>query len=89
MQTILDTNPSTISVALTIARSYGWACGAITVAGWLPWLQSLPLEHHLVLPDGKILLGIHAAPGKDDGDGIHPDLTPDALRAILQASTNN
>lgn len=45
---------------------------------------ALPLEQRLELPDGTRVLGVHAAPGTDDGDGIHPRLSDETLREILK-----
>jgi hypothetical protein len=36
-----------------------------------------------VLPDGTRLLGVHAAPGTDDGLGLHPALSEETLRSLL------
>lgn len=68
---------------ITIARSYAWTCGAIVATGWLPWMQALPVEQRQVLPDGTRLLAVHAAAGHDDGDGIHPGLSEDQMRALI------
>jgi hypothetical protein len=35
--------------------------------------QGLPLEARTMLPDGARVLGVHASPGRDDGEGITPD----------------
>lgn len=48
-------------------------------AKWLSWVDALPIESRLVLPDGTRLLGVHASPGQYDGVGIHPKLTVQAL----------
>src|SRR5205807_9346955 len=42
-----------------------------------------PLEVRLTLPDGTRVLGVHAAPGLDDGPGITPVLSDDELRVLL------
>lgn len=81
---LLERNRSFLPDFVTIAQSFGWTRGAITTAGWLPWIHNLPLEQRIILPDGSRLLAIHASPGQDDGDGIHPKLTSDQLRATLQ-----
>lgn len=66
------------------AASFGWAKGYVTAAGHLDWMANLPLEQRQVLPDGTRLLGVHAAPGADDGDGIHPKITDDELRGLAE-----
>lgn len=69
--------------ALDIYTGFSWTQGYITPRGWLDWLAALPLEQRLVLPDGTRLLGVHAAPGTDDGAGIHPGLSPAELQALV------
>lgn len=62
-----------------IQRSFAWTCGALAAHGWLDWLAALPLEVRVDLPDGTRVLGVHASPGRDDGDGITPHRDGDAL----------
>lgn len=76
-------NPALLPAALQVAASFAWTQGALTTTGWLDWLAALPLEQRLTLPDGTRLLGVHAAPGTDDGPGIHPGLADDELAALL------
>ena len=52
--------------------AFAWTCGALAAHDWLNWLAALPLEVRTQLPDGTRVLGVHASPGKDDGDGITP-----------------
>jgi predicted phosphodiesterase len=82
----VQADPARLPLFATITRSLGWTQGAITVAGWLPWLNALPLEQRLTLPDGTRLLAVHAAPGEDDGDGIHPGLREQQLRRLAQSA---
>jgi predicted phosphodiesterase len=72
-----------LPVFVELVESFAWTKGAISATGWLEWLANFPLEQRLALPDGTRLLGVHAAPGTDDGDGIHAGLTDDALRVML------
>lgn len=76
-------DPSVLRRRLEVARSFAWTQGMLTAAGWLEWLADLPLEQRLTLPDGTRLLGVHAAPGSDDGDGVHPMLTAAKLQALV------
>ncbi len=76
-------DPARLALLVDIVRSFAWTQGALAATGWLDWLAALPLEQRLVLPDGTRLLGVHAAPGCDDGSGIPPALGDDALRALL------
>ena len=56
----------------------------ITARGWFGFLDTLPLEARTKLPDGTRLLGVHASPGHDDGDGIHPKLTNAQLARLVE-----
>lgn len=66
-------HPHLLATFAEISATFAWTQGALTAAGWLDWLTSLPLELRERLPDGTRLLGVHAAPGNDDGPGIPPD----------------
>jgi predicted phosphodiesterase len=76
-------DPSKLPVALQVTASFAWTQGAVTAAGQFDWLAELPLEQRLTLPDGTRLLGVHAAPGEDDGPGINPGQSDNELAAIL------
>ena len=65
-------------------RPFAWTQGAVTQGGWFDWLAALPLEQRLLLPDGMRLLGVHAAPGSDDGDGVRDDQSDAELHALLE-----
>lgn len=66
-----------------LAVNTAWTQGHIHASGWWDWLAQLPLELRLTLPDGTRILGVHAAPGLDDGVGIIPPMSDDELRALL------
>ena len=55
-----------------ILESFAWTAGAMAAAGHLPFMLGLPLEERLTLPDGSLVLLVHASPGKDDGSGFVP-----------------
>lgn len=76
-------NPRLLPKVLEIAQGFAWTQGCVTAAGWLDWLAELPLEQRLTLPDGTRLLGVHAAPGTDDGTGVHPDLGDSELKTLV------
>jgi predicted phosphodiesterase len=57
------------------SASFAWTRGAIAAAGGLEWLAALPVEHRMQLPDGTLVLLVHASPGQDDGTGLQPDMT--------------
>jgi putative phosphoesterase len=79
---VLD-DPQKLEKFAEVAASFAWSQGAITAVDKLRWLAALPLEQRLTLPDGTRLLGVHAAPGQDDGAGINPVQSEADLRAIL------
>lgn len=76
-------NPTLLQVLVEVAGSFAWTQGAVTQAGWFEWLSQLPLEVNTVLPNGTRMLGSHAAPGCDDGLGLHPGLNQDDLLYVL------
>jgi putative phosphoesterase len=77
-------NADLVKKAVEVASSFAWTQGYVSAAGWWNWLSRLPLELRMTLPDGTRLLGIHAAPGTDDGPGIHPGLSEEELYALLK-----
>ena len=77
-----ESNPKLFSLSLRIARSFAWSTGAVASAGWLQWLQALPLDFHELLPDGTKVIAVHASPGEDDGLGINPNTSENELRVL-------
>ncbi|UCG26335.1 MAG: metallophosphoesterase family protein [Chloroflexota bacterium] len=75
--------PENLPVIIQVNRSFAWTAGAVTAAGWLPWLIDLPLEMRAKLSDGARVLLVHASPGTDDGTGIHPNLTDEELGRLI------
>ena len=75
--------PELLDLMLIVEASFSWTRGALAVHGWLDWLANLPLETRVALPDGTRLLGVHASPGRDDGDGITPHRPVPELRDAL------
>ncbi len=76
-------NPDLIPRLAEVAGTFAWTQGMVTAAGWLDWLAQLPVELHEQLPDGSRFLGVHAAPGNDDGAGIRPTTNLAELEALL------
>ncbi len=66
-------NPDLLDALVEVANTFAWTQGMVTASGWLQWLQDLPLEMRITLPDGTRFLGVHASPGQDDGSGISSD----------------
>jgi diadenosine tetraphosphatase ApaH/serine/threonine PP2A family protein phosphatase len=73
-------DPGLLQVFAEVTRSFSWTQGMVTAAGYLDWLSALPLEYRCALPDGMRFLGVHASPGSDDSEGIHPALSEAQLR---------
>jgi predicted phosphodiesterase len=76
-------NPDLIPTLVFITQGLAWTYGFLAATGWIDWLGNLPLEQRLTLPDGTRLLGVHAAPGVDDGPGVEPWTTDDERRDML------
>jgi predicted phosphodiesterase len=81
--------PELIDLYGVIQGSFAWTCGAVAAHGWLDFLRDLPLEVRTVLPDGTDVLGVHASPGRDDGDGITPHRPGEDLRRDLEHAAAN
>jgi predicted phosphodiesterase len=75
--------PELLGLFAAVEGSFAWTRGALSSGGWLEWLATLPLEARTVLRDGTRLLGVHASPGRDDGDGITPDRPESDLAQAL------
>ena len=60
--------------------SFSWTQGAVSAHGSFDWLSDLALDVRFVAEDGSRVLGVHASPGRDDGDGVYPGQSEDDLR---------
>lgn len=67
-----------------VNNCFAWTQGAMATSGYLDWLANLPIDHRASLPDGTRLLGVHASPNRDDGNGVRPDSTEEELRNLVQ-----
>jgi predicted phosphodiesterase len=76
-------DPGLLPQYTDVAQTLSWSQGCVAAAGWLDWLAALPGEVRLTLPDGTRLLGVHAAPGRDDGPGVTPVLDDGTLASYL------
>lgn len=79
-------NPELIETYSVIATSLAWTRGSVTTAGWVDWLADLPLDLRFTAPDVTRILAVHAAPGSDDGEGIHPGLSNSEIASLTQGS---
>ena len=66
-----------------ISRAFGWTTGMLWSARKHHFLQALPFEHRLTLPDGTDVLLTHASPGKIDGPGIRPSYSEADLSQLM------
>ena len=82
-QELAQKDPKLFKKVIEVASSFAWTAGAVTTAGWGPWLAALPLEMRRQLPNGKRVLAAHAAPGTDDGNGIRNDTPDEELRNMI------
>jgi len=74
--------PERLPDYMHLIAGFAWTQGIITHNGWMSWLAELPLEIRATLPDGTRFLGVHASPGKDDGDGINPLTSEEKLNKM-------
>ncbi len=49
-------DPRLLATLVEVAQGFAWTQGAVTATGLLDWLQDLPLEQRMTLPDGTRLL---------------------------------
>lgn len=76
-------NPALIPLLVSVEGGFAWTNGYLNATGWIEWLRNLPLEQRITLPDGTRVLLVHAAPGTDDGDGLHNGLTDAEFEAKI------
>lgn len=76
-------DPSLIATFTGIAASFAWTQGSLTAAGWLGWLEALPLDIRWDAPSGLGVLAVHASPGTDDGEGIHAGRSTADLATLI------
>lgn len=76
-------DPDLIPTFARIAASFAWTAGALAATGWIDWLEALPLDFRDTLDTRARVLAVHAAPGQDDGEGVHPGRSNAELGALL------
>lgn len=74
---------SLLPVYVQVLESFAWTAGAVAAGGHLPFLESMPLEERLTLPDGSRVLLVHASPGRDDSRGFLPAYEQAEMRQRL------
>lgn len=76
-------NPRLVQQIVDMNASFAWTQGVVTAGGWFDWLAALPLDYRATLPDGSRFLGVHCAPGYDDGVGFKPSMPETSVAAAL------
>jgi predicted phosphodiesterase len=76
-------DPGLLPLFAAVEGSFAWTRGALAATGWPAWLADLSLEVRRTLPDGTRLLGVHASPSRDDGEGVTPQRPEPSLAAAL------
>jgi predicted phosphodiesterase len=76
-------NPALIPRYAEIAAGFAWTRGFLVATGWFDWLGDLPLQHHYVAPNGVRILAVHASPGDDDGEGLHPGSSDEDIASLV------
>lgn len=66
-----------------MAAHIGWTRGVLTQAGLLDVLDHFHDSVRTTLPDGTRVLGIHASPRADDGQGIDTDVADEVLLQLI------
>ena len=76
-------DPTLVDLHARVKASFDWTRGFVTAAGWFDWLSNLPVEATILLEDGTRLLAVHASPGSDEGEGVHPGRSNAELAALF------
>jgi predicted phosphodiesterase len=76
-------DPELLERLLEVESSFSWTRGMVTAAGRLDDVSALGSELRLTLPDGTRVLGVHASPRSDDGQGIDTRISDRDLRELL------
>ena len=72
--------PQRLTAFSEVQQTMAWTQGALMATGWFSFLDALPVEQRLTLPNGTRLLGVHGSPGNDGGRGLRPDYSADFLQ---------
>ena len=79
-------NPSLVPELLSFVEKFAWQRGALAQAGWIGWIEALPVFSELSLPGHRRLLVVHASPFRDDGPGLKPTLSDAELTELFSSS---
>lgn len=75
--------PELVETFGAIVASFAWTRGYVTASGWLDWFAQLPPDLAFTGPGGLRVHAVHAAPGTDDGEGIHPGRSTGEIRSLV------
>jgi predicted phosphodiesterase len=70
----VQADPSLLPAFEEVALSIGWTQGAVATNHGMAFLDALPLDARMTLPDGTRVLCVHAEPGKENGRGLRPNI---------------
>jgi putative phosphoesterase len=76
-------DPTLVDLHARVKASFAWTRGFVTAAGWLDWLSNLPIEATIPLEDDTRLVAVHASPGCDEGEGVHPGRSDAELATLF------
>jgi predicted phosphodiesterase len=82
----VERDPALQAVFDEVEASFAWTHRVLSRAGWLDWLHAVPHEVRRALPDGTLVVGVHASPSSDDGAGITPSTEVAAIASMLDAA---
>ncbi len=77
-------DPDLLDRLIEVEASFSWTRGVVTAAGYFDYLAGLRSELRLTLPDGTRVLGVHASPHSDDGQGIDTVINDGDLSDLLE-----
>jgi predicted phosphodiesterase len=72
-----------VPVYASMKASFAWTKGFVTAHGTVDWLAQLPLDIRFRCADGVRVLAVHASPGTDDGEGVHPGMSNAQIGAVV------
>jgi hypothetical protein len=56
---VIKANPERLPIFQQAIASWAWSKGWLAATGWLDWLEVLPLEVRIALPNRDTLLCVH------------------------------
>lgn len=78
-----ETEEQRVGMRVAYANSFSWTQGVITAAGWYDWIEALPFDARLSLPDGTRLRALHGTHRADEENSLRPDASDTELVSLL------